>query len=418
MQRAHHELGARESELIGLIKKTENISSEYSNLFAKLEEMLAVEADRSEIASKFGSTASVCIMEGWMKENDSDKLANLLKKYPSGVYMESRKPGHHDEPPIVLDNSKRSKPYEFLTNNYSLPCYGDFDPTFLYFLMVPILYGMIVGDVIYGVLSYFIAKFMLGKFSKSYMMSNVCKIWLYGALFTAIFGVMFDEWMGVSHFEILEIIQGMGLNLGIVAPLYKPLIHRLGELGLLLGITALIGLIHLGIAFVLAAINEWGHNKKHAYAKMAWVGVEIGGTLAVCAMLLNVLPSEYGMPGLVLLLITSIIIGLTEGIAGVLEVPGFSGNVLSYFRIAVIGVVGVIFAEMINSLFSFFAVQGIVMMLIGIPLFLVLHMVNAFIAMFEALIQGGRLNLVEFRMKMLKGGGRLFEPFALRENNK
>ncbi|MFH2105968.1 MAG: hypothetical protein ABII22_01800 [Candidatus Micrarchaeota archaeon] len=418
MQRFLHELEARESELIGLVKKTENLSSEYSSLFVQLEKLLTIEADRSEIASKFGSTASVCIIEGWMKENDSDKLAKVLKNYPLGVYMESKKPGHHDEPPIVLDNPKRSKPYEFLTINYSLPGYSDLDPTFMYFLMVPILYGMIVGDVVYGLISVLIAKFMLGKFSKSYILSNVCRIWLYGAVFVAIFGVMFDEWMGVSHFEIIQIIQGMGLNLGIIAPLYTPWIHRLSELGLLLGVTAIIGLIQLGIAFILAAINEWNHNKSHSYAKMAWVGVEIGGTLAVCALLLNVIPPDYGMPGLVLLAISSIVIGLTEGVVGVLEVPGFSGNVLSYFRIAVIGVVGVILAEMINSLFSFFAVQGILMMLIGIPLFLVLHIVNAFIAMFESLIQGGRLNLVEFRMKMLKGGGKLFEPFAFQENIK
>jgi len=48
-----------------------------------------------------------------------------------------------------------------------------------------------------------------------------------------------------------------------------------------------------------------------------------------------------------------------------------------------------------------------------IPVFIVLHVANCFIAMFESLIQGGRLNIVEFKMKFMHGGGGVFTPFAL-----
>jgi V/A-type H+-transporting ATPase subunit I len=97
---------------------------------------------------------------------------------------------------------------------------------------------------------------------------------------------------------------------------------------------------------------------------------------------------------------------------GVLEIPGLSGNVLSYMRIAVVGVVGTILAELINEMLMPLPQQGI-MALVFFPLFIILHMVNTFIAMFEAMIQGGRLNILEFKSKFVKGGGKIFEPFAL-----
>ena len=57
------------------------------------------------------------------------------------------------------------------------------------------------------------------------------------------------------------------------------------------------------------------------------------------------------------------------------------------------------------------------MALILVPLLVILHFVNAFIAMFESIIQVGRLNIIEFKSKFVEGGGVLFSPFALRSKN-
>jgi len=50
-------------------------------------------------------------------------------------------------------------------------------------------------------------------------------------------------------------------------------------------------------------------------------------------------------------------------------------------------------------------------------LFIILHALNTFIAMFEALIQGGRLSIIEFRTKFMKGGGEFFRPFSIHASN-
>jgi V/A-type H+-transporting ATPase subunit I len=310
----------------------------------------------------------------------------------------------------VLDNPPAAEPMEFITKSYSMPNYFEIDPTIMYLIALPILYGMIVGDVVYGLLSALLASFLLKKFKNSYIMTNVSKIWLYSSIPTIIFGLIFDEWGGMTHFHLLEIFGAWtGVEL-----LHEPLYHglaRMENIIVLVGLSAIMGMLHLAAGFIIGAINEWNHNRKHSFAKLAWIGVELGAVLALGPQL-GLLPAECTMAGLVLLVLAVVIIAWAEGIVGVIEVPGFAGNILSYSRIAAVGIAGVVIAELLNEFLIPLPEQGLLAILM-VPVFIVLHIVNCFVAMFEALIQGGRLNIVEFRSKFLHGGGDVFIPFAL-----
>jgi len=50
-------------------------------------------------------------------------------------------------------------------------------------------------------------------------------------------------------------------------------------------------------------------------------------------------------------------------------------------------------------------------LILVIPAYLGIHMFNICLGMFESVVQGGRLNLVEFFGKFYKGGGKKFAPF-------
>ena len=97
---------------------------------------------------------------------------------------------------------------------------------------------------------------------------------------------------------------------------------------------------------------------------------------------------------------------------GAVELPGILGNSLSYARIAAVGIAGVALAEVINESFMPGPEKGL-MLLIILPLFLVLHVLNAGLTMVESIVQGGRLNLVEFYGKFFQGGGKAFVPFSV-----
>lgn len=370
---------------------------------------LELEAERAEVTSRFSSSKCIYVLEGWAIDEEHAKLEAITNKYGKEMLIEEVKFGHDEIPPTVLDNPKMAGPLEFITNSYSAPNYFELDPTMMYFIGFPLIYGLIVGDVLYGLLSFLLAMWLLKKFEKSYTMRNVCTLWMYAAIPTVLFGLIFDEWGGMSHFHLLEYI-GTWLGVALVhAPLYTGF-HRIENALVLVGITALIGMVHLAVGFAMGAINEWNHNRKHAYAKIAWIFMEIGGLLAVVSTT-GMLPDAALTAGLALLVVSAIVIVAGEGIVGVIEMPGLLGNILSYTRIAAVGIVGIVLAELVNSALMPMPEQGL-LAIAFVPLFFILHAVNCFIAMFEALIQGGRLNIVEFKSKFLQGGGDIFVPFT------
>ncbi len=405
-------LKGRKERLAVLDSERKRFSKKHAEEILGIAAILDIEAERAEIPSRFAFSKSASVIEGWLKESDFEKLRETIKGFGNSAMLEEAEIGEKEQPPIVLDNPGYSHPFEFITKSFSLPNYYEFDPTFVYFLGLPIIYGMIVGDVIYGIFSLIIASGFMKVFSKSNIMLSVAGIWYLSAFPSIFFGLLFDEWGGLSHAGWLELLNSWGLPIA-TAPLYTGVLHRLHEFSLLLGITLLVGLIHVGIGFLLGAITQWKHHRKHAYAKLAWLGAEIGGAVAIASGFFGVLPPVVMMPALALLAISVVVLVYIEGAVGALELPGLVGNVLSYARVAAVGVSGVVLAEIINEFFMPVPETGLMAILL-IPLLIILHFINTFIAMFESLIQVGRLNIIEFRSKFVEGGGALFSPFALR----
>ncbi len=377
---------------------------------------LSVEAERAEIFSKFAASRMAVAIEGWVKDADYARLSKALKEFGDNALLEGAEIGHEDKVPVVLDNPKFAGPFEFVSKEYSLPNYFEFDPTLLYVLTLPVLYAMIVGDALYGLASVFISKWLMEKFKASETMRNVCTLWLYSAFPTMLFGIIFNEWAGMTLSQWASYLAGWGFPDFSAAAAYEGL-SRLHNFSFFLGITLLAGFLHLALGFVLGAVKNWNHHRRHAYAKLAWLGVEVSGVVAICSGFLGILPAFLSMPALAVFVISAIGLFLTEGLVGIFELPGLGGNILSYARIAAVGVVGVVLAEIINEFFLPTVANGLLAIVL-LPLLLVLHGLNAFIAMFEALIQGGRLNVIEFKSKFVDGGGVLFAPFALYSKSK
>ncbi|MEM2909166.1 MAG: V-type ATPase 116kDa subunit family protein [Candidatus Bilamarchaeaceae archaeon] len=407
-------------ELSAIDKKEREIATEICSIAKKYGkrlldclEVLSIEADRAEIASRFSMSKRITGIEGWIKAADLGKLESAIAPFGDSVVLQKESINEHEQPPIVLENPAYAEPFEFITKNFSLPNYREFDPTFIYFIGFPIIYGMVVGDVFYGILSLFVAQKLMKIFSKSEIMLPICKIWYLSAFPSIFFGLLFDEWGGLSHAGWLQLLAKWGIPIS-PTPLYHGVFSRLHDFSLLLGITLLIGLIHIAIGFLLGATHLWEHHRKHAYAKLAWLGFEIGGALAVASGFLNILSSAFLLPSLIVTGISVASLLALEGALAALELPSLVGNILSYARVAATGVAGVVLAELINKFFMPFPEAGIAAIIL-IPILFILHVINTFIAMFESLIQVGRLNIIEFKSKFVEGGGVLFTPFALKK---
>jgi len=411
--RLEEEIAAKKAEMAKVREEISAYASKYGEQVKALERTLAVWAERELATKDFGFGAETIVLEGWAKEKEFEKLQSYLgSKFGGKAYIE-RIGG--DKPPTVLENPKSTTQFQFLVELFSLPQPDEIDPSLILLITVPIMYGLMLGDVFYGLISFLLASWMMGKVKKGGLGFEVARIWRFSAIAGIVFGIIFDEWMGLPSFQWLQLLQSWGvLNLaamGITGPLYHGF-SRTHNMSLLLGLSIILGMLHLAFGFLLGAINAWHHSRKHAYGKLAWIGLEIGGFFLVTIYMLEMFPVEWGAPAAALFFVSLVIIIWAEGMLGAVELPGILGNSLSYARIAAVGIAGVALAEVINESFLPGPEQGL-MLLVMLPLFLVLHTLNTGLAMVESIVQGGRLNLVEFYGKFFHGGGKAFVPFSV-----
>ena len=93
---------------------------------------------------------------------------------------------------------------------------------------------------------------------------------------------------------------------------------------------------------------------------------------------------------------------------GPLELIGAIGNILSYLRIAAVGLASAYLAIVANE----FATVG--PLWIGVIIATFFHALNLALAGFSPMIQAMRLHYVEFFSKFYSGGGKAFRPFGSR----
>ncbi len=407
--RAQGELASIREGLKAVSRRRHDLSLEYYPLCARLEEALSIASDLARVSSGMGESSGCFFASGWVHPHKLPHLEHETRQAfgRQVIIKRAHMSADHPDPaqPTLLENPRVAAPAQFLVEFLSIPRANEIDPTLITFFTIPLLYGMIVGDAGYALISLLLAALIRFKSAKGGLLYNFAGLWMLGAIPTLIFGVLFDEYFGYGHAHLLGY------------KMYDAVVHRVENVQLLLLLTIITGWIHVAFGFVLGALNEWPHSKKHAIAKLSWLPIQLGGTLAVAYYLLHAVSPEVGMVGAALMVVGMGILAWAEGPLGLVEVPGLASNIMSYARIAAVGVAGVILAEAINKMVSpnpelLSSPAGILTFIIIAIVYVLLHVVNTFIAMFEGVIHGARLNVVEFFGKFFHGGGMPFRPLA------
>ena len=112
----------------------------------------------------------------------------------------------------------------------------------------------------------------------------------------------------------------------------------------------------------------------------------------------------YSLP---IIIVAAAILIWIQGPMGILELYGRFSNILSYARLMAIGMISVMMTFVANT------IAVVVNPLMGIPLAILLHLVNIIIAIMSPSVHALRLNLYEFYSQFEKPGGIPYRPFGI-----
>jgi V/A-type H+-transporting ATPase subunit I len=345
--------------------------------------------------ARCGTTTHAFAVEGWLPVSALPRLtSDLSKRFGESVVVESlaREKWIAKDAPVVLSNPRVFRPFELLVRVMPLPAYGTIDPTPFVAVFFPALFGIMLGDVGYGIMLLALGLFIRRKARPKTALRSVGEMAIPSAIFTIIFGVLYGEFFGNAGRTFL----GM-----------KPILFDREE-GVLAALALAVGLgvVHVVLGLILGALSARRSEPKHAVGK----GVTALMVLLIVAALLaafEVLPKGLFMPSVVALLLAFPVLILTEGLVAPLELLSSLGNVLSYARIMALGTASVMLAAVANRM-----VGALGSVAVGLVFALLFHLVNFAIGLFGPTIHVLRLHYVEFFGKFYSPGGLPYQPFA------
>lgn len=352
-----------------------------------LERALVNRIAQIDALERFGYTDYALLISGWLPQDEYEHFARTLHEgFPGVVVRKDPQPASHDEIPVALKNNAWARPYELFLSIMGVPRYGTIDPVPFVSFFFPLFFGIIIGDVGYGVVIGALALWLRRRFAPSALARQAAQIAMHCALATIFFGAIFAEFFG------------------FILP--YPHFKRGEQTNALLLFSVALGATHILLGFLLGAINALRERHgKHALAKAAAMAALVGLGLTV-GVFAGGLPEALKTPSFALLAAALVVLVLSEGLMGVLELVSYVGNIISYARLMGFGLVGLKIAELINE-----AGEALHNVFLAVIIGVVAHAANLGLALFESTVQSARLHYVEFFQKFLEMGGRKYEPF-------
>ncbi|HTJ45199.1 MAG TPA: V-type ATPase 116kDa subunit family protein [Kofleriaceae bacterium] len=347
-----------------------------------------------DAAERAADSPRAFVLEGWLPARDRERLhAALAAVGPEVACTEiDRASWRSDDAPVVLTNPRVFAPFEALTSLLPLPRYGTVDPTPFVAVFFPMFFGVVVGDVGYGLIMIAIAILLRVLTRAGSAGRTVAKIAVAVALYTILFGLLYGEAFGDLG------ARALGLE-----PLWFD--RREAVLGFL-ALAVALGLVHLVLGLVVAAINRWRRDRREAIGRGLTAVMLVLVAVALLALFDRV-PSGLLTPSVIALLIALPIVVVLEGATALLDFMTILGHVLSYARVMALGTASVMLAVVANQMYGAFGSAAI-----GVAFALVFHLVNFAITLFSPTIHVMRLHYVEFFGTFFEPGGGPYRPLA------
>lgn len=358
----------------------------------------AVDARLAQLdaAGRLGSTRRTFVAVGWVPRRALTTLADgLTARLGSTVVVEEVEAGEGEEPPVLLANRRPARPFESLVNLVALPRQGSIDPTPLMAAFLPLFFGMMLGDVVYGAVLLGVVLALRRRFPAG-ILSDLTRVLTFCAAWSVVWGFVYGEALGDLGHRVI------GLE-----PLWA---DRAEAIQPLLLLAVAVGAFHLVLGLVLGVWSAWRERARTQLAERAGTLVALAGLFLLAGSAAGRLPDGVVTPAVAAVVVGLVVLSFPHGPLGLLlgpvELLGAVGNILSYLRLAAIGLASVFLARVANEL------GAAAPLWLGLMVATLFHALNLALGTFSPTIQALRLHYVEFFTKFVEPGGQRYEPFG------
>ncbi|WP_102408817.1 V-type ATP synthase subunit I [Parabacteroides bouchesdurhonensis] len=350
------------------------------------------------------------LLEGWVPAEDAPAMEKELEK--QGYFFQELEIEDGDKVPIKLRNNKFNRLYEPITRMFSLPNYGELDPTPFFAPFFMLFFGLCFGDGGYGLLLIIACAIAKRKVKADY--KPFLTLFQYLGLAALIVGTCTGSFFGIELAKV---------------PALSKVKDYFVNSDNLMTFSIIIGLVQIIFGKCVAAFKiKIQRGVKYSIAPFAWVFVIVSLVCAFGLPYLNVHLSDtmmtvfyviggagllvaylYNSPG------KNIFLNFGTGLWNTYNMAsGLLGDTLSYIRLFAIGLTGAILGGVFNTL-AISMTDGLnIVLRIILMLFILLvgHTINIGLCTISSLVHPLRLIFVEYyKNAEFEGGGKAYTPF-------
>lgn len=452
----------------------------YDDAVALVEALDSHEA-AAHVLDRFGRTERAFVVTGWVRSSRGEELRSALAPWADDLDVTLREPRDDENPPVELDNPRILQPFEALTDLYGRPGYREIDPTPLLAPFFLLFFAICIGDVGYGAMLIVACWLVKTRLDVAPGVKRFMDLMMLGGAGAMVIGVLFASYFALP----VEMLPGFLRSLQVLDPLAQLQTFLIVTIGL--GVTQVF--FGVGVAaydafrrgdaatavfeqlstiflFAMIGVCSWAYASGNGTLGRATLVIGLLGTMLMqgrtleaalgqegapgwdrvlgwtwlAAVIVWTLSLAFGGPGVVLWVVLGLtIVGLfvsktvrkavvsfLGGAYAVYGMSGFLGDILSYTRLAALGLSGALVGMVFNVLAgmvwepvgSLWGSGGLGWLLAAIALvsavaiFVVGHTFNVVINLLGAFVHPARLQFVEFFSKFYEGGGRPLKPFS------